>query len=285
MTSTEQRQQFEAFLAMHRTPPILVLPNAWDVASARLFEVEGFGALATTSAGLAASLGFPDGEQIGLSDTVALVQRIVARVNVPLSADIEAGYSEATAGVVAAARAVMQAGAVGLNLEDGTGDPSAPLLDPSVQAERITALREMAENERTPLVLNARIDVYLVPGRDPREQLRHTIQRAHVYRQAGADCIFVPTPLDAPGKLDREAIATLVQEIEAPLNLLGGAVTQSLAELEELGVARVSFGPGPMRATLALLRRIARELRDTGTYDSIMAQTIPYAEVNGWFER
>jgi 2-methylisocitrate lyase-like PEP mutase family enzyme len=279
----EQRRKAGIFSRLHAAPKILVLPCAWDTCSARLFEVEGFKAVGTTSAGIAATLGYPDGQQMSVDEAVDAFARIVRHVGVPVSADIEAGYAASTEGVVETARRVMDAGAAGLNLEDGTGDPSAPLCEVSRQVERITAIREMADSAGVPLVVNARIDVYLVSRDRPDIRLRQTVERAGAYRKAGADCIFVPTPLDEPGLLDRNTIIRLVDEIAAPLNVLGGSVTLPIPELEELGVARVSLGPGPMRAALALIRRIAREIMSSGTYECIMRETIPYSEVNAWF--
>lgn len=283
MNREDQQRLAEHFLQLHKQPPILLLPNAWDVCSARLFEVEGFDAVGTTSAGIAATLGFADGQQIELDDTIDAVRRIAECVRVPVSADIEAGYSHSASGAADAARAAIGAGAVGVNLEDGTGDESKPLYDLSAQKERISAVRAMSRSEGIGLVLNARIDVHLVSGDASTASVRQTVERANAYVDAGADCVFVVSPLDRPGLLDREVLRHLVAEIDAPLNVLGGAVILPLGELEEIGVARVSLGPGPMRAALALLRRIATELKETGTYRTITADTIPYAEVNSWF--
>ncbi len=276
----EQRRKAEEFLVLHNTPPILILPNAWDVTSAKIFEIEGFKAIGTTSAGISAVLGFPDGQKMSLEDNVEVVRRIVRHIKLPISADIEAGYSSSTEGVVRSAKAILEIGAVGINLEDSTGDPSTPLFEKSLMKERIRAIREMASSEGIHLVVNVRTDVFLIPGEGTADRLRHTIERADVYKQAGADCIFVPDM----GDLDKETIVRLVNEIDAPLNIIAGAGTPPIAELEEIGVSRVSLGPRPMRAALALIRKIARELIHTGTYTSMTADTISYSEVNRWFE-
>lgn len=279
------QKKAEAFLALHAAPPLFVLPNAWDAVTARLFELEGFKAVGTTSAGISASLGYPDGQRISLDEMADVVQRIARCVSIPLSADIERGYGRDPREVARSAEVILKTGAVGVNLEDGTGDSSKPLFDRAHQCERIKAVRETAVGEGIPLVINARIDTYLTGDGQSRTCLRQTIERARDYCAAGANCIFVPTPLDRPGMLDRNDLEHLVDEIGAPVNVLGGSVTLPIAELEEIGIARVSLGPGPMRATLALLRRIARELRDTGTYAYIMGDTIPFAEVNRWFDQ
>ena len=281
MPTDEQRRKAERFLALHKAPPILVLPNAWDACSGRLFELEGFKAIGTTSAGIVATLGYPDGQRMSLKDTIDVVRRIGQCVRLPVSADIEAGYATSTDGIVNSARAVLDAGAVGLNLEDSTGDPSRPLYDRSLMAERIKAIREMALSEDIALVVNARTDVYLVPDQGATGRVRHAVERADAYRRAGADCIFIPDM----GDLDKETIARLVDEIDAPLNIIAGHTTPPIAELEGLGVSRVSLGPRPMRAGLALIREIARELLDTGTYTSMTAHALSYSEVNRMFER
>jgi len=274
------RQKADALLALHLAPAILVLPNAWDAASSKVFELEGFRAIGTTSAGIAASLGYADGEQMTLAENMQVVQRVAASTTLPVSADVEGGYSIALEGVVATAIAVLAAGAVGLNLEDSTGDPAAPLLECARQADRLRAIRALDAETGISLVINARTDVYLV-GDDPARSLRNAIVRGNAYREAGADCIFVPDL----GNLDRQAIAILVKEIDAPLNLFVRATTPSIPELQQLGVARVSVGPGPMNAALGLLRRIARELLTTGTYGLMTEAPVTYVEVNQWFAR
>jgi 2-methylisocitrate lyase-like PEP mutase family enzyme len=279
MTRDEQQRKAEEFLALHTAPELLVLANAWDVCSARLFEFEGFKAVGTTSAGVAATLGYPDGQRISLAEAVEVVRRIVAQVRVPVSADIEAGYSESVEGVVGSAKAVLEVGAVGINLEDSTGDPARPLYDVAQQTEKLAAIREMSDSAGVHLVINARTDGYLLPSDDPARRFHDTVERANAYRRAGADCIFVPDM----GDLDKDTMASLVKEIDAPVNVIAGATTPPLEELEAIGIARVSFGPRPMRAALALVRKIARELRDTGTYAAMTAETLSYAEINEMF--
>jgi 2-methylisocitrate lyase-like PEP mutase family enzyme len=280
MSNDAQRRRAEHFLALHKSPPLLILPNAWDVCSARIFELAGAAAIGTTSAGVSATLGYPDGERMSLEENLSVVRRIADGVDLPVSADIETGYASSPDGVAASARVTWQAGAVGINVEDGTGDAAAPLYDQSLQVEKIRAIRELVSAEEMPLVINARTDVYLVPDDDPSARFRHAVRRANAYQQAGADCVFVPDF----GDLDEGMIARLVEEIEAPVNVIAGANTPPIAELEEIGVARVSVGPRPMRAALALLRRIARELLDEGTYRTMLQDTLSYAEVNQMFE-
>ena len=278
MNKDQQKQMADDFLALHHTPTILLLPNAWDVASAKVFELEGFKAIATTSAGIAATLGYPDGQRMSLIENLEVVQRMINHTTLPVSVDIEAGYATSIAGVVKAAQAVLGAGAVGLNLEDGTGDPTTPLFEKALQQEKIKAIREMSMAKGIHLVINARTDVVMINGDSPKG-LREAIDRGNAYKEAGADCIFVPDV----GNLDKKSIAMLVKEIDAPVNILAGATTPPIAELQEISVARVSVGPRPMRAVLSLLRKIAKELITTGTYKLMSESSISYSEVNQWF--
>lgn len=272
-----QRQKAADFLKLHQGPRILVLPNAWDAASARIFEQAGFRAIGTTSAGVAYSLGYPDRQKIRREEMLETVTRIARSVSVPVTADMEAGYAATPEEVANTARAVIAAGAVGMNFEDGTDDPANPLAEISLQVEKIRAIREAASAAGVPLVLNARADVYLAAVGKPEERFKLAIRRVTAYREAGADCLFVP------GVSDPEVIAGLVQEAPGPVNILATAGTPPVQELEALGVARVSVGSGPMRAVLSLVRRIAAELHDAGSYAAFTQDTIPYAEANRLF--
>ncbi len=273
-----QKQKADDFLALHHDSAILVLPNAWDVVSAKIFELERFKAIGTTSAGIAATMGHADGQKMSLVENMEAVRRIVNHTPLPVSADIEAGYSTSTERVVSAAEAVLNAGAVGLNLEDSTGDPDVPLFDKALQQEKIAAICDMRDARGIHLFINARTDVCLVND-DLATSLRDAVDRGNAYREAGADGIFIPDV----GNLDKQAIQTLVKEIDAPVNIIAGATTASVSELQEIGVARISVGPRPMRAVLSLLREIARELYHPGTYERMSKSSISYAEVNEWF--
>lgn len=278
MTRPGQRERAARFLELHRGPRILLLPNAWDAASARLFEEEDFPAIGTTSAGVAYSLGFPDGQQAPFPEMVAAIERIARAVQVSVTADIESGFGESAEEVGENVRAVLEAGAVGVNLEDGReGEDS--LIPISLHSEKIRSAREAALAAGFALVVNARTDVFLDAIGDPTTRFDEAVARANAYRHAGADCLFVP------GVTDAATIERLVRAIDGPLNVLAAAATPPISELERLGVARVSLGSGPMRATLALLRRIARELMDGGTYATLTEGTIPYAETNRLFAR
>jgi 2-methylisocitrate lyase-like PEP mutase family enzyme len=268
-----QADKAALFRRLHQGPGILVLPNVWDVASARIVEQAGFPAIATSSAGVAFALGYPDGERISRDEMTSVVARIVAHVGVPVTADMEAGYGRGPEDAAATVRAVIAAGAVGMNFEDSPGEGGEPLLPEALQVERVGAAREAANATGVPFVLNARTDVFLEQVGEPAGRLAHAVRRLNAYRSAGADCLF------APGVSDPATIAMLLKEVHGPLNVLAVAASPPIRELERLGVARVSLGSGPMRAGLTVLRRLAEELRAAGTY-GVLAGAIPHAELN-----
>jgi 2-methylisocitrate lyase-like PEP mutase family enzyme len=271
---TTQSEKAELLRRLHHGPDILVLPNAWDCASARIFERAGFPAIATTSAGLANSLGYPDEQRITREEMLAAVKKIAARVHVPLTADLEAGYEDiakTTAGLV-------DSGAVGLNLEDMDYGGTKGLVEIARQVQKIGAVRRIGDELGVKLVINARTDVYLAQIGDPDSRFGRTCDRSRAYIEAGADCLFIP------GVTGEELIGRLVQALKFPINILAVAGTPPVQRLKELGVARVSVGSGIMRATMGLTRQIAQELRTRGTYDKMVEGTIPYAEANRLFE-
>src|ERR1035438_220440 len=261
------------FRQLHRGPGVLILPNAWDVASARIFEDAGFPAIATTSAGIAFSLGHPDGQRIPREEMMARIARITRAVHVPVSADVESGYGSTPEDVARTTRELIEAGVIGMNLEDASGRPDQPLSSLELALEKIKAARETSLHMQAQIVVNARTDVFLLPGGNPDADYSEGLRRLLAFRDAGADCVF------APGLKDAETIGKLAKAVECPLNILAGPGAPSIPELAALGVARVSVGSGPMRATLGLLRRMSEELRTSGTY-STMDGALPYAEAN-----
>ncbi len=279
MTSTNQKDKALQFRSLHSGSTILVLPNAWDAASARIFEQAGFPVVATTSSGVAASLGYSDGQHISRDMVIEVTERITRSVNCPVSIDIEAGYGETVEDILQTVKAVIDAGAVGINIEDSTKQQEKSLVDVSLQVEILQAIRHLAESMDVPLVINARTDVFLLAIGDPVSRFEHTVRRANAYRQAGVDCLF---PI---GVSDASLIANLVQAIHGPINILANPTTPSIPELAQLGVARVSLASGPMRATLGYLRLIAHELLEQGTYTSMAKSGISVAELNSLFER
>jgi 2-methylisocitrate lyase-like PEP mutase family enzyme len=273
MDISEQERKAQAFRAMHHGREVLLLSNVWDVASARIIEEAGFGAVATTSAGIAFALGYPDGQKISGEQMLEAIGRIARAVKVPVTADVESGYGRSPEDAGRTALAVIEAGAVGMNLEDAPGESGSALAELPAQLEKIHAVRQAAASRGIPLVLNARTDVYLLQVGDPAGRYDETLRRLSAYRDAGADCVF------APGLRDAATIKRLVGDMKCPVNILAGPGSPSVRELQAVGVARVSLGSGPMRAALGTLRRIAQELKTSGTYDS-MADAPTHAEMN-----
>jgi 2-methylisocitrate lyase-like PEP mutase family enzyme len=274
MSKPTQADLARRFLDLHHGQKILVLPNAWDVPSARIFEQAGFPALGTTSAGIAFALGYSDGQCIPRGEMLAVVRRIAGAVDVPVTADVEAGYGSTPEEVADTAREVLAAGAVGMNLEDGVEKKPSYLADVNLQKEIIRAVLEVSAGARVTFVLNARTDIFLYGMGPVDTRLARAIERLNAYRAAGAQALF------APGVKDKDTIAQLTRGVRGPLNILATVGTPPIAELERLGVARVSLGSGPMRATLGLLARMARQLREEGTFTLMTTDALPYADAN-----
>lgn len=266
---TDQRLNTNLFRSLHISGEPLVLINAWDAASARIAEVAGAHAIATTSAGVAWSLGAPDGDALGRDLAIDLIARIVATVSVPVTADIESGYGTTPGDVGATVRGVLTAGASGVNIEDALHTGPASLRDVNDQCARLAAARAAADDAGLPLYINARIDTFLlgVGGLDD------TVARATAYLAAGADGVFVP------GVTQPETIATLVAAIPAPVNVLGGPGASSVPELAKLGVARVSLGSAVAESAYTVMRRAAEETLSAGTYTTL-ADALDYASLN-----
>jgi 2-methylisocitrate lyase-like PEP mutase family enzyme len=257
-----------AFRALHDGPALLILPNAWDVVTARVFEDAGFPAVATSSAAVANALGYPDGNALDVDLHLAAIERIVRALDVPVSADVESGYSEDTAALTTFVARLAATGVAGYNLEDVKAEGELYALDDAVA--RVRAARAAAPD----VFLNARTDIYLM-GIGPAEtRLERTLERLDAFANAGADGVFVP------GVMDAVTIGKLAVATRRPLNVLAGPKTPDRTVLQALGVRRVSVGSGPMRRTLGVLREIAHELRDAGTFSYTREASVPYAELN-----
>jgi len=274
MNIAEQARKAELLRKLHHGPRILVFANAWDVISARIVEELGFPAVATTSAGVAAVLGYPDGQRTPRREMLEFVARIAHSVSVPVTADMEAGYCTTPEEMAEMAREVVAAGIVGLNLEDVTGDDESSQVETSLQMEKIAAVRETSAAAGVSLVINARTDVYLMPIGPAETQFERTVVRLRAYRKAGADCVF------APGIRDAETIGKLVRAVDAPLNILLQPGGPSVAELEKLGVARASIGSGTMRVALGTARKVCKTLLEHRDHTEFYAEAMPYDEVN-----
>lgn len=273
-----QAERAEQLRALHHAPQPLVLVNAWDAVSARIIESCGFPAIATTSAGIANLEGFSDGAYLDRNSMLAGVARVVRAVNVPVTADMENGYGPTVGDAIATAHGVIDAGAVGLNFEDSVSDGREPLIDTQAQAERIRAIRKVAQERGVPLVINARTDMYLKKVGDSGARLGATLQRTRAYVAAGADCIFVPLVADAA------TIRELVLHAGAPLNILVREESLPIGELARLGVRRMSLGGWPHGHTMLALRRFAEGVRDHPE-DAIAAERTPLIDLNALFDR
>ena len=270
---TTQQEKALLFRSLHTPAAPLALANVWDAASARLVQQAGAPAVATTSAGVAWGLGAADGDLLGRDEAVALIARVTAAVDVPVTADIESGFGETPADVAETIGQVLAAGAVGVNLEDGLRDRTAPLRDVAEQAERLAAARSAADAVGVDLYINARVDTYLRGVGAPETRLQETLARASAYLAAGATGVFVP------GVGDPATIAALAELIPAPLNILVHPGSPSVPELAKLGVARASLGSAVAEAAYAVVRRAAQELAATGTYDSV-TEALAYGDLN-----
>jgi len=276
MVSGIQKEKAELFLKYHQDKEILVLLNSWDPGSSKLIEACGYKAIATTSMGIAASLGYPDCEVIQLSEMIHVIMGIVNAVQVPVTVDIEAGYGNNVNEIIESVTKIIATGIVGINIEDSI-ELSAELIDENEFCERISAIRALSDSLGFHLVINARTDSFYTSSGSTREKLAESIKRGNKYREAGADCIFVQPVWE------KETISTLVKEINAPINILsnptiGGGLPLSIQELQDLGVARLSLGSGLMKATLALIKKVANELSEKGTYNTLLDGLSPVSE-------
>jgi 2-methylisocitrate lyase-like PEP mutase family enzyme len=275
---SSQRENADRLRNLHRSGNPLLLVNAWDAVSARIIESIGFAAVATTSAGIAWAEGFPDGEQISRERMLARVSVVTQAVDVPVTADLEGGYGRSVGDAQETARGAIEAGAVGLNFEDAAPGGSA-LLDIEEQAERIAAIQSVGAKLGVPLVINARTDVFLADiGDNDAWRLQETIRRGKRYREAGADCFFVP------GVVDEPTISAIVAGVPGPINILAGPKAPTPKRLGELGVARISLGSGAMSYVLAEFRKVAQSLRD-GSDFAFLANRITHAQLNALVDR
>ena len=271
MVSSIQKERAELFLKFHQDKEILVLLNSWDIGSSKLIEASGYKAIATTSMGIAASLGHSDCQIIQLSEMIEAITGIVNGVQVPVTVDIEAGYGNDLNEIIESVKKIIATGIVGINIEDSI-NLNPILVDEMEFCERISAIRALSDSMGFHLVINARTDSFYTSLGSPREKLAESIKRGNRYREAGADCIFVQPVWE------KETISTLVKEINAPINILsnpsmGIGLSPSVSELQDLGVARLSLGSCLMKATLALIKKVADELSEAGTYN-ILSDTL-----------
>lgn len=260
MPNASQLEMANDFRARHRGPPILLIPNVWDGMSARLFVVAGFDALATTSGGVAWALGYRDGEVAPWNEVLAATRRIVRCTQVPVTADIEAGYGDTPADVGEHVADMIRVGVVGINLEDGLHGAIRGAED---AAARIRAAREAARREDVPIVINARCDIFHVGRGEAGAQFPEAVARCKAYLAAGADCVY---PF---GLRDPAAIAAFVDAVAAPVNITGRPGMPDTSVFERMGVARITIASAPALVAMSVVQNLAIELRATGSFEML----------------
>ncbi len=273
MPGTTQKEKAEAFQDLHRSKHIFVLPNAWDVPSARLFEDAGFPAVATSSAGLMVSLGFPDGQEIPREELISAIHRIARVLSVPLSADIVAGFGSTPKQVQSTVKSVIRGGAVGVNIEDFEHS-TKKMLSVASQVEKLRTVKSLTETLGIPFVLNGRTDAFRFAQGDDEAKLKEAIKRAAAYRDAGADCVY---PM---GLVDAGMIKTFVEALDCPVNVMVRKSLSTVQELDRMGVRRLSFGPSASYATLGFLKRACLEILEKGTFTGLTEGAINFDELN-----
>lgn len=271
---TEQAKKAHTLLSLHSNGRLLILPNVWNPIGARMLQAKGYTAVATASAAIAESLGYGDGEKLKLSTMLEMVARIVRSVEVPVTADFEAGYSNTIEGLQENISLLLDTGAVGINFEDSF-DHGSRLRPIPEQVDRIKAVREAAARKGIHLVINARADSFFADGfSSDEERLEDVVARLNAYVQAGADCVY---PI---GRGDKETLAILRNRISAPINVLATAKTAGLKQLQELGIDRVSYGPFIFRSLLAKMSDMYDEIINMGSNDIVMNRLWSGADVN-----
>lgn len=259
-----QAAKAQQLLSLHNNGKLLILPNVWNPIGARMLQAKGYPAVATASAAISESLGYSDGEQLKLDTMLDMVTRIVRSVDLPVTADFEAGYADTIEDLQENISRLLDTGAVGINFEDSFDD-SAHLRPIPTQVERIKAVREVAERRGVHLVINARADSFFADGfSSDEERIEDVVTRLNAYTQAGAECVY---PV---GRGDKETLTILRKRLTAPINVLATAKTASLNELQALGINRVSFGPYIFRSLLAKMSAMQDEIKNMGDYGIVM---------------
>jgi 2-methylisocitrate lyase-like PEP mutase family enzyme len=277
MDKSTQKRLAMNFAHLHQQPRMFVLPNVWNGGSARVFEKQGFKAIATTSAGVSYSMGYEDGEVIGLDELCYVIKQISRRVSIPLSVDLERGYGNTTEEVLTSVKRVIEAGAVGINIEDGHPGAIPHLENVPHQVEVIKAIAELKAELDIPFVLNARTCAMWLNVCAAEDRLKIAIERGNAFAVAGADCVFIP------GAIPEDEVKTLVDNISVPLNLIANPTFKDFDRLNEIGVRRLSIGSGAVRAVFARLIDIARELDGSKSIEPMLNHDFSYDRANAYF--
>ncbi|MFF2089503.1 isocitrate lyase/phosphoenolpyruvate mutase family protein [Paenibacillus sp. NPDC058174] len=270
---SNRKDQYIRFKELHHLSSTLILPNAWDVSSARVFEAAGFEAVGTTSAGISASLGYMDGEEeLPFADLLNIVSKMTRSLSIPVSVDIEQGYAQDENTLVQNITRLIEAGAVGINIEDGFQYLENESKEAFSMADRIKAIKDHCNRLDEPVFINARVDTYWLQVFTEEERLTRTIGNANSYLAAGADCIFIPS-------VDHiELMEQLISQINGPINFLLGRNTPSRDILSKIGAARLSTGSAPFRKVTSALQALSSELR-AGSYESLIKDNMSYSEM------
>lgn len=263
------------FQKLHTKEELLVLPNVWNAGTAKIFEQQGFEAIATTSAGVAFSLGCSDGEIITVEDLTQVVKQITSKINIPLSVDIERGYSDTIEEIVNNVKQIIQAGAVGINIEDGKADGTLYELD--FQLEKIKALVKLKQELDIPFVINARTCVYWLNIGDEKQKIKTAIERSNAFEKAGADCVFIP------GNIEKETVKKFVEQIKTPVNIVLSPAFSEIEEMDKIGVKRLSIGSAAAQTICENITNIAKELR-VNNVDTLLNRNFTYKSTNELFE-
>jgi len=263
----------QAFRQLHQSG-CFVIPNPWDVGSARLLAQLGFKALATTSSGFAWTLGRPD-NHVSLEETLAHLRSVAQGLDIPVNADFEGGFAVEPEQIAANVSAATATGVAGLSIEDSTGDSSNPLYDFDLAVERVRAARRAIDDSGTGILLTGRSEGFIVG----RPDLAETIRRLTAYAEAGAECLY------APGIRTRAEITAVVQAVAPkPVNVLVGSDFATVRELADMGVRRISVGGALARAAWTGFLQAAHEIADQGTFTGL-ARATPFGEIDGHFAR
>ncbi|MBU5675273.1 isocitrate lyase/phosphoenolpyruvate mutase family protein [Alkaliphilus sp. MSJ-5] len=276
MITDKQRELAKKFSNMHTDSRMFVLPNVWDAGSAYVFEKQGFRAVATSSAGVAYARGYPDGKDITIDDLALCVEQITRRIYVPLSVDFERGYGDNVAQIKDNARNLLCCGAVGFNIEDGRSDGTLDEL--SYMLEKIKVIAELKEELGLDFVINARTCTYWLNVADENTKMQIALERGNAFRNAGADCVFIP------GAMDEVTVTKLVKGIDAPLNIILNPIFHDFARLEKIGVRRLSVGSGPVRSVYHYLIDIADDLMN-GKAELMLNHPFAYGKANEYFTK
>ena len=279
-TRLTQKEKADVFKALHHGNDILVLPNVWDPLGAALLESLDYPAVATASASVALTSGYLDGENIPFDDVTIRLKRIVNSVNLPVTADIESGYASTENELMKNIESVISTGVIGINIEDHDKDTDS-LFPVDTQCKRIRAIRKVADAMHIPLFINARTDVYL-RGKNfitSHEKLRETLKRGQAYLDAGADCLF------PPAMKETEALATLVSTLRCPVNVIAFPGIPDFKTLREIGVARVSLGPGFLKIAVKAMKQLAVNLKKYEGLEDVMNNEVTSEDLKRLIDR